>query len=79
MKEKMCPLSGKPCDSNCGWFVSGYNKCAMVLCGESLFPLMMSVTGEYPDNSLQQIAENTDQISATLKDLNDTFKNTDFV
>ena len=51
----------------------------MALLGGSLFPLMMSVTGEYPDNPLYRIAENTDQIGATLEDLNDTFKNTDFV
>lgn len=79
MEEKLCPLSGNLCGSNCGWFVSGHDKCAMALLGGSLFPLMMSVTGEYPDNPLYRIAENTDQIGATLEDLNDTFKNTDFV
>ncbi len=40
---------------------------------------MMSVTGEYPDNPLYRIAENTDLIGASLEDLNDIFKNTDFV
>ena len=33
----------------------------------------MSVTGEYPDNPMARIAENTDLIGATLEDLHDTF------
>jgi len=77
--EKICPMTGKPCGPNCGWFVPGHDKCAMFLLGSSIFPLMMSVTGEYPDNPLYRIAENTDLIGASLEDLNDIFKNTDFV
>lgn len=78
MEEKLCPLSGKLCGSNCSWFVSGHDKCAMALLGDTLFPLMMSVTGEYPDNPLYRIAENTDFISAGLSDFTDIFKKTDF-
>jgi hypothetical protein len=79
MEEKICPMTGKPCGPHCGWFVPTHDKCAMILIGDSVFPLMMSVTGEYPDNPLARIAENTDLIGATLEDLHDTFKNTDFV
>ena len=78
MEEKLCPLAGKLCGSNCGWFVSGHDKCAMNLLGSSIFPLMMSVTGEYTDNPLYRIAENTDSISADLEEFTDVFKRTDF-
>lgn len=72
-------MTEKPCGPHCGWFVPTHDKCAMILIGDSVFPLMMSVTGEYTDNPLARIAENTDLIGATLEDLTDTFKNTDFV
>lgn len=66
MKEKICPLTGKACGPHCGWFISGHDKCAMILIGDSLFPLMMSVTGEYTDNPLARIADQADEIDCTL-------------
>lgn len=78
MEEKICPMTGKPCGPHCGWFVPIHEKCAMILIGDSLFPLMMSVTGEYTDNPLAWIAENTDSISADLEEFTDVFKRTDF-
>lgn len=79
MEEKICPMTGKPCAPNCGWFVPVHNECAMIVICDSLFPMMMSLTGEYPDNPLPRIAENTDSISGSLEKLNVTFENTEFV
>lgn len=48
MEEKICPMTEKPCGPHCGWFVPTHDKCAMILIGDSVFPLMMSVTGGKP-------------------------------
>lgn len=68
MEEKICPMTGKPCGPNCGWFVPDLNKCAMILIADSVFPLMMAVTGEYSDDPLSRIADNTDLIGEAAQE-----------
>lgn len=79
MEEKFCPLTGKSCGAMCGWFDHIHGQCAILRISDSLFPMMMSITGEYPDNPMPRIAENTDVIGAALYDIQRTIENTEFV
>lgn len=78
MKEKFCPMTGKPCTNNCGWYTDTYKKCSMNMIGDSLHDLMMSITGEWKDEPAARIADATENIGDCIVSLEQTIKNIDF-
>lgn len=77
MEEKFCPMMGKPCSDQCGWYNGTYKNCSMNMIGDSLHDLMMSLAGEYPNEAAAIIVGYTGEVAESLNDLVETVKSID--